>query len=135
MFYHIFKTIRYALCYKCEKTVLLVSAVQIPAFSPPAPAKENFAFFALTLCNMHDARGTVFAKQDARSMWLKLFIIKLNESKFTNVSCYNVTRQRRLSQTLLTRVMFQLFLKTHIRHFMLTIVSIYSVAAFDQIFR
>ena len=29
--------------------------------------------------------GIVFAKQDARSMWLKLFIIKLNESKFTNV--------------------------------------------------
>ena len=39
--------------------------------------------------------GTVFAQQDARSMWFKLFIIKLNEIKFTNVSCYNVTRQRK----------------------------------------
>ena len=29
--------------------------------------------------------GVVFAKQDPMSMWLKLFIIKLNESKFTNV--------------------------------------------------
>ena len=67
---------------------------------------------------MHDAR-IVFAKQDTRSMWLKLFIIKLNESKFTNVSCYNVTRQRKDSEMLL----FQLFLKTHIRSFMLTIVS------------
>ena len=35
--------------------------------------------------------GIVSAKQDARSMWLKLFIIKLNESKFSIVSCYNVT--------------------------------------------
>ena len=80
--------------------------------------------------------GIVFAKQDARSMWLKLFIIKLNESKFTNVFCYNqcCLPKKRLSQTLLTRVMFQLFLKTHIRPFMLTIVK-HSVAAFDEIFR
>ena len=37
----------------------------------------------------------VFAKQDARSMWLKLFVIKFNESKFTNVSSVTMLPARR----------------------------------------
>ena len=78
---------------------------------------------------MHDL---VFAKQDARSMWLKLFIIKLNESKFTNVSCYNVTRQRKDSSDVTDEGNVSVILKNTYSTFHVD-NCMHSVAAFDEI--
>ena len=78
--------------------------------------------------------STVFAKQDARSMWLKHFIIKLNESKFTNVSCYNVTRQKKTLSDVADEGNVSIILKNTYSTFHVDNCK-HSVAAFDQIFR